>query len=849
MKLRPPLFSLLFQLQSLLFISGFTALLLEIVYVKLLRYWAGNTAYAVACVLCAYMAGLTVGSLAGGRWLLHAKNLLAVYGGLELLIGLYSAGLPWLMEHLKSAYLDLTYRLGPDTDLAHLAHFLAAASLLLLPTLLMGAGFPVMVRAGSSGFEDRPEVAEKLYAANLAGAALGALLSDFLFIPLWGLGNPLVLVAFINAGVAAWAVVLGRRRPAVTAQAEDIRKQERFNRQKGGSSVFLVALAGGFLVLFQEIVWTHMVGRFLDSTAYGFAVMLFAVIAGLSLGAALVARNLAKTPAKGLLARTCLAAGLLVMILIPFWDRARILAVRYPIRSVCAAIVVLGLAGLLLGRQLGAAVSVIAPLFAVTVAILLYRGLNPTGSPFWITHGIGFTVCLLFMLAPAVLMGMIFPLALEWFLGTASGGRSAVARIYAANTIGSVAGIVVATFLALPRMGVEWSGRSVGLALFALGLLLLRREAKPRWTLPLAIIPVLAWTWLMPAWDFSKTHKVLGEAGRLIYAQEDLNGGLTTVIRTSANSTRLYSNTLIQAGNDYLVPDQARFALVPLLHAREMDRAMVIGLGSGETAGVVALFPFREIDLVDFSPGVVEAGRRFFQDINLGVYNRPQVKVHIADGRHYLLTHSEKLSLLTIELTRLWVAGEGDLYTREFYELCAERLTDRGILQQWVPLFRLSFQDVLIILRTVRVVFPQIALYLGDESGMIVASSSPLVADFHRLREMDSNPQLSAILARIRLPSLFSVLGDCVLVPEGVDALLASVPEPRISTDLWPHLEHSAARHYLEGQTTAAARRFFLTAQEFRSLPIVGLDPAARPAVERWIREERDRQEATPASH
>ena len=113
-------FPLLSQLKVLFFVSGFSALVLEVVYTKLLRYWAGNTASAVAAVLCAFMLGLALGSIAAGKWLVPRRPLLAVYGGLELLVGLYSVALPWVMGCLKPAYLALTLWLGPDTRLAFL---------------------------------------------------------------------------------------------------------------------------------------------------------------------------------------------------------------------------------------------------------------------------------------------------------------------------------------------------------------------------------------------------------------------------------------------------------------------------------------------------------------------------------------------------------------------------------------------------------------------------------------------------------------------------------------------------------------------------------------------------------
>lgn len=839
MKRRSLLFS--WQLQGLVFLSGFSALLLEVVDVKLLRYWAGNTAYAVAAVLCAYMAGLSAGSLAAGKWLVRARSPLAAFGLLEFLVGLYSLALPRMIRGLEPAYLALTASLGPDTSLALFGHFLAAAALLLLPTLLMGASFPVVVRAGSGGSADRPEAATRLYAANLAGAALGALLSDFLLIRLWGMGNTLALVAGINAAVAVCALALNRKDEQAAGEPENIEEPVR-TTPPGRDLTLFVALTGGLLVLFQEIVWTHMAGRFLDNTVYGFAVTLFAVIAGLGFGAMLVARRTAERPVSQRLAQVSVAAGILSAALAPFWDNARLLAVRHPLGVMGVAFIILCGGAALLALQSRVLAGTLAAPLAALVVIIVWCWKDPAGSIFWAHHGVDFAVCILFMAGPAALMGMIFPLVLEWRLGAGRNRSGTVATVYAANTLGSLAGIVVATFLALPRWGVERSGRAVALALFALGLALSAPSPRRRWAV--RALPVLVWTLLMPAWDFAKTHAALGQTGKLVYLREDLNGGVTTVLR-GVGTTRLYSNGLIQAGNDYLIQDQARFALIPVLHAREMERATVIGLGSGQTAGVVGLFPFKTIDLVDLSPSVVEAGTEFFKDINLGVYHQPNVRVHIADGRHYLLTHPEKLSLVTIEVTRLWVAGEGDLYTREFYKLCARRLAEGGVLQQWVPLFRLRFRDLVMVLRTVRAVFPHVALYLGAESGMMVASGSPLVADYARLREMDSNGNVRLTLARLKLQSMFSLLGDCVLVPEGVDALLAREPDQRVSTDLWPHLEHSSARYYLEGLTTEAARRFFLTAQEFRTVPISGLDPAARPAVEKWVLEERDRQLAT----
>jgi spermidine synthase len=238
----------------------------------------------------------------------------------------------------------------------------------------------------------------------------------------------------------------------------------------------------------------------------------------------------------------------------------------------------------------------------------------------------------------------------------------------------------------------------------------------------------------------------------------------------------------------------------------------------------------------------VEAAEQFFPMLNFGVFKDPRVKVHVDDGRHYLLTHPAKLSLLTVQVNRLWTAGEGDLYTREFYETCSARLTDQGVMQQWVPLFSLSIPETLIIIRTVRQVFPQVALYVGGGSGMIVASRSPLELDYARLRAMDANRRVAAMLERIDLPSAASLLGDLVLKPEGVDALLARASEGRISTDLWPYLEHSNARYHVGKTSGIPLWQFLLNAEPFQVPPLAGASQTEWARIRKAAADERQSQ-------
>jgi spermidine synthase len=539
----------------------------------------------------------------------------------------------------------------------------------------------------------------------------------------------------------------------------------------------------------------------------------------------------------------------LVVLLIPFWDRARILAGQRPVWCVALALILLGAAVFAVDSRPRALVWYGAVSLGLVSAILFRRWLDPWGSKFWILHGVDFAVSTIFMVGPAVLMGMIFPLVLRGYLAESRRSSPSVGQVYALNTVGCLAGILAATFLLLPSLGVEKCGRLVGLGFFVLGSALLwPRLTKSRWALALALILCVVWARYVPPWDFSKTLHYVGHSGEVAYEQEDLNAGFTTVLH-DGDDWYIFVNDLFNGGSSLEERDQARIALIPLLYAHEFERAMVIGIGTGQTAGVIGQYPFKHIDIVDFSPRVVEAAKQFFPFLNFQVFKDPRVEVHVDDGRHYLFTHPAKLSLLTVQVNRLWTAGEGDLYTREFYELCSARLTDQGVMQQWVPLFSLSIPETLIIMRTVRGVFPQMAFYVGGGSGMLVASRSPLELDYARLKAMDAHPRVQATLERINLSSAASLLGDLVLTPEGIDTVLAQASERRISTDLWPYLEHSNARYHVSRPSGAPLWEFLLTAEPFQVPRMAGADQKAWAQIQKDASEERQNQFDSLSEH
>ena len=174
--------------------------------------------------------------------------------------------------------------------------------------------------------------------------------------------------------------------------------------------------------------------------------------------------------------------------------------------------------------------------------------------------------------------------------------------------------------------------------------------------------------------------------GKVIDHAESAEGGLTTVTQSADGLLTLLTNGKFQGNNSEQgeMIAQKSIALIPLLHTAQRDTALVIGYGTGMTPRVIHENEFRSLDIAELSEDMVRLADRHFENINHAVTSQPGVNTYYTDGRNFLLTQSKEYDLISIEISSIWFAGAANLYNKEFYELVARRLTDEGVLQQWV---------------------------------------------------------------------------------------------------------------------------------------------------------------------
>src|SRR6266850_3819741 len=218
-------------LYLLFFLSGISGLIYQVVWFRVFGNVFGNTIYSASAVVAAFMLGLGAGSYLAGRWSdqRYSSNPdlpLRVYGYFELAIAGMGAAIALILPHLdRVSTLVTSYEQDANgwyviTLGSYVARVAIAVALLTPITLLMGGTLTLLIRyLVRADVEAQARRIALLYAVNTAGAAAGCFLTDFVFVPAWGLFATQLLAVALNgiAGVGAIALV---RLPAASPAAK-----------------------------------------------------------------------------------------------------------------------------------------------------------------------------------------------------------------------------------------------------------------------------------------------------------------------------------------------------------------------------------------------------------------------------------------------------------------------------------------------------------------------------------------------------------------------------------------------------------------------------------------------------
>ncbi|MFI5340556.1 MAG: fused MFS/spermidine synthase [Candidatus Methylomirabilales bacterium] len=760
--------------------SGTTGLIYEVLWTRMLGLVFGHTVFAITTVLAAFMAGLALGSYLFGGMADRYRHPLLLYGFLEAGIGIYALLTPGLFSWAEGIYIGLHRSLGLSFFSFSLAQFLLLFVILLVPTTLMGATLPVLTRFFVHEIAALGRLVARLYALNTFGAVLGAYAAGFHLIPTFGVRATLLLAATANLGIGALAVVFDRHLEKLQLQAvlpgprSPVPSLQgpapTMPREEGGVgwgvwlSVAGLGISGAASMMY-EVAWTRALVLVIGSSTYAFSTMLVTFLAGLALGSYLFSR---------------LAGRLKVN---PFL-----------------------FGGLQLG--IGAGALVVIPFFDRIPEMFLWAFRVSQSSGF--IKVLQFSISALAMFLPTLFMGATFPCVAQIASRKLSRVGHDVGRIYFVNTVGAIAGTILTGFLLIPTWGLQSTLKLAVSLNLGLALVLFMVSRGATWRRQAAVVPLLALALLFVSrpWNtramtsgvaiygkgyFSMLGKVdfreaVSSSDRLLFYKD----GISTTVSVHREAERLYLrvNGKTDASNTQDMHTQLLLGHLPVLFHPDAKRALVIGLGSGVTAGAVALHPVEQVDVIEIEPAVVRAAA-FFAKENRDVLRNPRARVTIADGRNFLLASGRPYDVIISEPSNPWMRGIGNLFSLEFYELVARRLAPNGVVCQWIHAYNLFPHDLKMVVKTFRSAFPHTTIWnttLGDL--VLIGGKDPLSLDYARLQSRyDSLPGLREDLARLGVHSPLGLLADFVLSEEDT-AQYAEYAS--LNTDDLPLLEFSA---------------------------------------------------------
>jgi spermidine synthase len=730
----------------LLFASGAAALVYQVLWIKQLSLVVGVEVRAVTIAISAFFAGLALGGLVFGRWADRIARPVLLYAFLE--IGAAGLGLMTTIALAGVAPLFATV----EAQSAWLAWPMVFA-LVGVPPFLMGGTLPVVMRALQPRDGQIGTAGGRLYAANTAGAIVGALLPPFLLIPAFGVQGTAMAAAAINLVAAAGALALNSAtppRPVASPQASPLGPTG-----EARTALILYALAGA-IALGYEVVWSQAIVSFISTRSFAFAVVLATYLAGLVVGATLFAR----------------------------WsDRA-----RDPWTMFGTLIAAAGTVALIQLAMLGPWIAGLQT--AAEGALLSLTGNDLAGmcARFAVA-----ALCIVF--APTVLLGAAFPVALRLAAGEKHVGRD-VGSLVALNTVGGICGAILVGFVLVPQFGLVRTLAALALGAATLGIVACRQSEDSRSASRLAVLAIAAAAVLVaiatPA-DRLASLLTASRRGALV-AYEESQGGTVAVIEQSLGQNRfrrLYIQGVSNSGDAMPSLRYMRLqALLPLIvESSEPRSALVIGLGTGITAGALLRYPTLERRVVaELLPAVRRAAPAF--QGNYGVASDPRIDIRLRDGRRELLRSTERYDLITLEPPPPAAAGVVNLYSSDFYRLALSRLEPNGIVAQWLPLSTQNDEDTRALVRSFLDVFPHASLWTTDFHEMLlVGSRAPLDLDVTRIVQRFAQPDVAMTLREVGIASPAALLATWVTDRAGLERYAGDMPPV---TDDRPRIEYGA---------------------------------------------------------
>lgn len=635
------------SLLSFIFLfSGFTALMYQVAWQRLLTVYYGVGSISITLIVSVYMFGLGLGALLGGFLAERSRNKIILYFIVELLIGCFGL--------ISLPFLDFLGRYTAGSD--YLLSFLYIFIFLSLPTILMGITLPLLTKIFNSLTRNFLGTVSFLYFINTIGAAVGAVFASYVIISFWGLDSAVYCAVAINF-VLALLIFSAKFFPV--AQEENIIFVRHADEEAiFGRVAYLLVFITGFLAIGYEIVWFRIVQLLLKASPYAFSTVLFVYLLGIALGSYGMNNILKKNKSfdkKSLFFLLQFLIGFIVIgIIIGYYYLTKYTFLEVFTRTSFAYGV--------------------HPRIAIPFPYPLKR--------FFLETYLIFDVFLwpfIFVFIPTILMGASFPLISLLALSQKDKEGKTIGTVYFFNITGNVFGGIFTGFLLLPYFGTEitlfgFSLIGILFVLFVTRLAGKELHVNKRIAAVLALLIVSLLFFPKKGQLYEVIHPPFEKFEK--YFEEGRDG----VIMTYKNNDEVgnFINGLSHGGRpDY---QNLYWVLEAVSYAPKAENILIIGYGTGNvTEAVLRLEGVKKVTIVELNNELINNLKKISLFKEMLADNR--INLIIDDGRRFLLRSDEKFDLIFMDPLRLPSAYSTNIYSLEFFNLAREHLRENGIFK------------------------------------------------------------------------------------------------------------------------------------------------------------------------
>ncbi|OHE01769.1 MAG: hypothetical protein A2W82_10950 [Sulfurimonas sp. RIFCSPLOWO2_12_36_12] len=696
-----------------LLLSGASALIYQVLWVRLLGLSIGSTTISISIVLAVFFLGLGAGSYFAGSIIKRFKNALKIYLFVE-------AGIALSAIVLLPILLNLDYYLSllPIVEAGIGLKFFVVTLLLYVPTFLIGTTFPLLVGVAINNKKEIGSELAHFYAFNSAGAVIGALCSAILFIPYFGLDGALYIAASLNIFIVLSGFVLYKAinpsKNTVLESSPNTQESKDVNNK-----ALVVLFVTGLSAMATEIGWMKFLIVYTGNTIYGFSLILSMFIAGVTIGS--------------------------------FAAKSRTLSNINPEKFLFFGLILLGAA--LLGARVG-----------LGVFPEIYEQLNSWHFDAFVYRWSKYLAMFLILLPSTFLFGLLFPISLKYYSSNIATLHAHVGRAYAVNIVAGIIGSIIAGFWIIPYFSTDILLTAMALLVLLSSFVFVKNIRIKRATSILTVFLVIfiglsnylahidyrAMVNIVQQRDF-KTHSYSPKS-TIHYLKEGQTGiiGLYSYDEKPC-IMRLFNNGMNESwvdvcNGDNLLLSEFLLGEIPLLLNPSAKKAFVIGYGGGITVKALSMSELGSVDAVELEPAVLDAIRTLY-DNRLPTDNDKRVNVTINDARNTLLMSKEGYDIIVSQPSHPWLSGASNIMNRDFFEIVKSRLSKNGINAQWVPLYYIDIATLKSIIKAYTDTFEYAVSFvnLSTREFLMFGSKEPIVFNYEAMQKQMLRPDVSAV--------------------------------------------------------------------------------------------------------